>query len=297
MTGPEPDGAGRAGPVAGQEPLPFPDAPGDGLPPAPGVPVLEMRGVTVRYGSVPALDRVSLRLHPGTVTCLLGENGAGKSTLVQLVSGVRRHDEGELLLEGRPVRFRGPRQARSRGIATIWQDLAVIPLMTVWRNFWLGDEPTRGIWPFRRIDLPAARGGAARALARVGLPHLDVNQPAASLPPGQRHSLAVARAVHFGATVLVVDEPAAPLTVAQHALVLRTVVGARDAGLGVLFVTSTPAYAHLVGDRFVLLAGGRVAADLTREDVDVDGLTRLMSGGEALATLTAELRRRPDPLA
>ncbi|MEI4280100.1 ATP-binding cassette domain-containing protein [Klenkia terrae] len=290
MTGPE-----RVGAVEGQEPLPFPDSPG-GLPPVPGAPVLELRGVTVRYGSVPALDRVSLRMHPGTVTCLLGENGAGKSTVVQVVSGVRRHDEGELLVDGRPVRFRRPRQARSRGIATIWQDLAVIPLMTVWRNFWLGDEPTRGIWPFRRIDVDVARDGAARALARVGLPGLNVNQPAASLAPGQRHSLAVARALHFGAKVLVVDEPAAPLTVAQHALVLRTVVGARDAGLAVLFVTSTPAYAHLVGDRFVLLAGGRVAADLTREDVDVDGLTRLVSGGEALATLTAELRRRPDPL-
>ncbi|SSC23097.1 ABC Transporter, partial [Klenkia terrae] len=290
VTGPE-----RVGAVEGQEPLPFPDSPG-GLPPVPGAPVLELRGVTVRYGSVPALDRVSLRMHPGTVTCLLGENGAGKSTVVQVVSGVRRHDEGELLVDGRPVRFRRPRQARSRGIATIWQDLAVIPLMTVWRNFWLGDEPTRGIWPFRRIDVDVARDGAARALARVGLPGLNVNQPAASLAPGQRHSLAVARALHFGAKVLVVDEPAAPLTVAQHALVLRTVVGARDAGLAVLFVTSTPAYAHLVGDRFVLLAGGRVAADLTREDVDVDGLTRLVSGGEALATLTAELRRRPDPL-
>jgi simple sugar transport system ATP-binding protein len=291
VTGPE-----RVGAVEGQEPRPVPDAPGGGRPPVPGAPVLELRGVTVRYGSVPALDRVSLRMHPGTVTCLLGENGAGKSTVVQVVSGVRRHDEGELLVDGRPVRFRRPRQARSRGIATIWQDLAVIPLMTVWRNFWLGDEPTRGIWPFRRIDVDVARDGAARALARVGLPGLNVNQPAASLAPGQRHSLAVARALHFGAKVLVVDEPAAPLTVAQHALVLRTVVGARDAGLAVLFVTSTPAYAHLVGDRFVLLAGGRVAADLTREDVDVDGLTRLVSGGEALATLTAELRRRPDPL-
>ncbi|MEI4270380.1 ATP-binding cassette domain-containing protein [Klenkia sp. LSe6-5] len=277
-----------------QPALPFPEpAGGPVLPPVAAEPVLELRGVTVRHGSVPALDRVSLRLRPGTVTCVLGENGAGKSTLVQVVSGVRRHDEGELLVEGRPVRFRRPRQARSRGIATIWQDLAVIPLMTVWRNFWLGDEPTRGVWPVRRIDLDVAREGAARALARVGLPGINVNQPAAALPPGQRHSLAVARALHFGARVLVVDEPAAPLTVAQHALVLRTVVAARDAGLGVLYVTSLPGYAHLVGDRFLLLAGGRVAADLTRDDVDVDGLTRLMSGGEALATLTAELRRPP----
>jgi simple sugar transport system ATP-binding protein len=283
------------GPDLPQQPaLPFPEADGvPALPPVAAEPVLELRGVTVRYGSVPALDRVSLRLRPGTVTCVLGENGAGKSTLVQVISGVRRHDDGELLVDGKAVRFRWPRQARSRGIATIWQDLAVIPLMTVWRNFWLGDEPTRGVWPFRRIDLEVARDGATRALARVGLPGINVNQPAAALQPGQRHSLAVARALHFGARVLVVDEPAAPLTVAQHALVLRTVVAARDAGIAVLYVTSVPGYAHLVGDRFVLLAGGRVAADLTREDVDVDGLTRLMSGGEALATLTAELRRTP----
>jgi simple sugar transport system ATP-binding protein len=278
--------------VSVQEALPFPEPEGAPvLPPVATTPVLELRGVTVRYGQVPALDRVSLRLLPGTVTCLLGENGAGKSTVVQVVSGVRRHDEGELLVDGTAVRFRRPRQARSRGIATIWQDLAVIPLMTVWRNFWLGDEPTRGVWPFRRIDLDAARDGAARGLARVGLPGLNVNQPAAALQQGQRHSLAVARAIHFGARVLVVDEPAAPLTVAQHALVLRTVVAARDAGIAVLFVTSMPGYAHLVGDRFLLLAGGRVAADLTREDVDVEGLTQLMSGGDALATLTAELRR------
>jgi simple sugar transport system ATP-binding protein len=278
--------------VSEQPALPFPEPEGGpALPPVDAAPVLELRGVTVRYGSVPALDRVSLRLRPGAVTCVLGENGAGKSTLVQVVSGVRRHDDGELLLDGRPVRFRRPRQARSRGIATIWQDLAVVPLMTVWRNFWLGDEPTRGVWPLRRLDLDVARAGAARALARVGLGDVNVNQPAAALQPGQRHGLAVARALHFGARVLVVDEPAAPLTVAQHALVLRTVVAARDAGLAVLYVTSVPGYAHLVGDRFVLLAGGRVAADLTREDVDVDGLTRLMSGGEALATLTAELRR------
>ena len=289
MTGPE---------AARQEPLPFPEPEGGQLlPRTTGAPVLELRGVTVRFGSVPALDRVSLRLDAGTVTCLLGENGAGKSTLVQVLSGVRRHDEGELLVDGRPVRFRRPGQARAHGIATVWQDLAVVPLMTVWRNFWLGDEPTRGVWPFRRIDLDVARNVAARAMGRVGLPGLDVDQAAAALPAGQRHSLAVARAMHFGERVLVVDESAAPLTVAQHALVLRTVVSARDAGLGVLFVTSMPSYAHLVGDRFLLLAGGRVAADLTREDVDVDDLTRLMSGGEALSALTAELRRRPDPLA
>ncbi|MCW2576542.1 MAG: rbsA [Modestobacter sp.] len=253
-------------------------------------PVLELRGVTVRFGSVPALSRVSLSLRAGEVTAVLGENGSGKSTLVAVVSGVQRPAEGELLLDGQPVRFRSPQQARARGIATVWQDLAIAPLMSVWRNFFLGAEPTRGLWPFRRLDVGRAEEIATRAMARVGVPGLDPSQPASALQAGERQSLAVARALHFGARVLVVDEPTAPMTVTQRALVLQSVVAARDSGLAVLFVTHSPQYAHLVGDRFVLLGGGRVAGDLTREDVDVDDLTRLVAGGDELSRLTDSLR-------
>jgi simple sugar transport system ATP-binding protein len=253
-------------------------------------PVLELRGVTVRFGSVPALSRVSLRLHAGEVTCVLGENGSGKSTLVAVVSGVQRPAEGQLLVDGQPVRFRSPQQARSRGIATVWQDLAIAPLMSVWRNFFLGAEPTRGLWPFRRLDVGRAEEITTREMARVGVTGLDPDQPASALQAGERQSLAIARALHFGARVLVIDEPTAPMTVTQRALVLQSVVAARDSGLAVLFVTHNPQYAHLVGDRFVLLGGGRVAGDLTREDVDVDDLTRLVAGGDELSQLTDSLR-------
>lgn len=254
------------------------------------VPVVELRGVTVRFGSVPALSRVSLALRAGQVTCVLGENGSGKSTLVAVLSGVLRPVEGELLLDGRPVRFRSPKQARAAGIATVWQDLAIAPLMSVWRNFFLGDEPTRGGWPFRRLDVGRAEEVTAREMARVGVTGLDPGQPASALQAGERQSLAIARALHFGARVLVVDEPTAPMTVAQRALVLQSVVTARDAGLAVLFVTHSPQYAHLVADRFVLLGGGRVAGDLTRDDVDVADLTRLVAGGDELSLLTEQLR-------
>jgi simple sugar transport system ATP-binding protein len=254
------------------------------------VPVLELRGVTVRFGSVLALSGVSLSLRAGEVTAVLGANGSGKSTLVAVVSGVQRPAEGELLLAGQPVRFRSPQQARARGIATVWQDLAVAPLMSVWRNFFLGAEPTRGMWPFRRLDVGRAEEITARAMARVGVPGLDPNQPASALQAGERQSLAIARALHFGARALVVDEPTAPMTVTQRALVLQSVVAARDAGLAVLFVTHSPQYAHLVGDRFVLLGGGRIAGDLTREDVDVDDLTRLVAGGDELSRLTDSLQ-------
>ncbi|WP_138756945.1 ATP-binding cassette domain-containing protein [Modestobacter altitudinis] len=253
-------------------------------------PVLELRAVTVRFGSVPALSRVSLALRAGEVTCVLGENGSGKSSLVALVSGLLRPAEGELRVDGRPVRFRSPQQARSRGIATVWQDLAIAPLMSVWRNFWLGAEPTRGTWPLRRLDVGRAEEIVSQAMARVGVPGLDPGQPASALQAGERQCLAIARALHFGARVLVVDEPTAPMTIAQRALVLQSVVTARGSGLAVLFVTHNPQYAHLVGDRFLLLGGGRVAGDLTRADVDVDDLTRLVAGGDELTRLGEQLR-------
>jgi len=253
-------------------------------------PVLGLRGVTVCFGSVPALSRVSLALRVGQVTCVLGENGSGKSTLVAVVSGLLRPAEGELRIDGQPVRLRSPRQARARGIATVWQDLAISPLMSVWRNFFLGAEPTRGLWPFRRLDVGRAEEIATRAMARVGVTGLDPAQPASALQAGERQSLAIARALHFGARVLVVDEPTAPMTVTQRALVLQSVVAARDAGLAVLLVTNSPQYAHLVADRFLLLGGGRVAGDLTRDDVDVDDLTRLVAGGDELSRLTDVLR-------
>jgi simple sugar transport system ATP-binding protein len=255
----------------------------------PPVPALELRGLTVHYGSVVALCRVSATLPPGKITCVLGENGSGKSTLVSVLSGLRRHDGGELLLDGRPVRFRSPKQARAAGIATVWQDLAVAPLLSIWRNFYLGAEPTRGVWPLRRLDVERAREVTVAALARVGVTGLDPDQPASTLEAGGRQSLAVARALHFGARALVVDEPTAPLTVAQQTLLLQAIVAARSQGLAVLLVSNNPRYAHLVGDRFLLLAHGSVAGNLTREDIDAADLMRLMAGGEEFSALTAAL--------
>ena len=259
------------------------------VPPA-GQPLLALRDLTVTFGSVPALSRVSLRLDAGEVCCVLGENGSGKSTLVAVLSGLQRHSEGEMSVAGRPVRFRSPGQARAQGIATLWQDLAIAPLMSVWRNFFLGAEPTRGVWPLRRLDVARACEVTSQAMARVGVVGLDPEQPASALQPGERQSLAIARALHFGARVLVIDEPTTPMTLAQRGVVLQSVVTARDQGLAVVFVTHSPQYAHLVGDRFLLLARGRVAGDLTRDDVDADDLTRLLAGGDELSRLTVTLR-------
>jgi len=262
--------------------------PADRPAPAPGFPQLELRRVSVHIGSVAVLSRVSATLPAGEIACVLGENGSGKSTLVAVLSGLRRHDEGHLLLGGEPVHFRSPRQARAAGIATVWEDLAVAPLLSIWRNFFLGAEPTRGMWPLRRLDVDRAREITVQAMSRVGV-ELDPDQPASTLQPGARQSLAVARAMHFGARALVVDEPTAPQTVAQQTLLLHAIVAARAQGLAVLLVTNNPRFAHLVGDRFLLLAHGAVAGLLTRDDVDAADLMRLMAGGEEFSALTDAL--------
>lgn len=261
------------------------------LPPEPAtdLPGLELRGVTVRHGSVAALSRVSTLFPAGEITCVLGENGSGKSTLIALLSGLRRHDEGELLVGGSPVRFRSPRQARAAGIATVWEDLAVAPLLSVWRNFFLGAEPTRGMWPLRRLDLETARETTVRAMARVGVTGLDPDQAASRLQAGERQSLAVARALHFGARALILDEPTTAVTIARQTMFGQSILAARAQGLAVVVVTNNPRYAHLIGDRFLLLAGGQVAGNLTRDDVDADVLTALMAGGDQLGVLTDAL--------
>jgi simple sugar transport system ATP-binding protein len=253
------------------------------------LPAIELRGITVRFGAVAALSRVNAALPPGEVTCVLGENGSGKSTLVAVMSGLIRHTEGLLLVNGEPMRFRSPRQARAAGIATVWQDLAFAPLLTVWRNFFLGAEPSRGVGPFRRLDLDRARATTVDALARVGVTGLDPDAPASTLRAGERQSLAIARALHFGARVLVIDEPTAPIAVPQQTLMLQSIITARSQGLAVLQVTNTPRYAHLVADRFLLLGHGQVAGSLTRDDVDASDLTRLMAGGDEFTALTAAL--------
>ncbi|RBY82625.1 ATP-binding cassette domain-containing protein [Blastococcus sp. TF02A-26] len=263
--------------------------------PDPAPAVLELRRVTVRHGSVAALSRVSAAFAPGTISCVLGENGSGKSTLVSVLSGLTRPEEGELLLDGRPARFRSPRDARGAGVATVWNDLSVAPLLSVWRNFCLGAEPTAGIGPLRRLDRAAARDVTARELAKVGLRGVDPDQPASTLRPGERQSLAIARALHFGSRALVVDEPVAPRSVAGATQAGQALLAARARGLAVVLVTANPRYAHLVGDRFLLLAGGQVAGDLTREDVDADSLTRLMAGDDELSALTETVRQtHPD---
>lgn len=240
-------------------------------------PILTVEHVTKRFGHVHALTDVSLAVESGRVTCLLGDNGAGKSTLIRLLSGVHQPTSGRCLVEGREVRFESPRQAMALGIATVHQDLALIPLMSVWRNFHLGAEPMRGSGPFRRIDVAGARATAVAEIGRMGI-SIDPDQPVGTLSGGERQAVAIARAIHLGARVLILDEPTAALGVRQAATVLRYIAAARDRGVAVVLVTHNPQHALEAGDRFIVLRQGRVAGDFGRGEVDAAGLARLMSG-------------------
>ena len=241
-------------------------------------PRLEVRDVSMRFGSVLALDHASMAARAGEVTCLLGDNGAGKSTLIKVLAGVHPPTEGACLLDGEVVRFRSPREALSRGIATVYQDLAMVPLMSVWRNFFLGSEPTSGRGPFRRIDVDRCREETRTELAAMGIELRDPDQPVGSLSGGERQAVAIARALHFGARVLILDEPTAALGVRQSERVLEHVRTAADRGVAVVFVTHTPHHAYPVGDHFVVLRRGRVVADEPREELGVEQLAALMAG-------------------
>ena len=163
------------------------------------------------FGNVVALKDVSVGVGAGEVTCVLGDNGAGKSTFIKILSGVHRHDEGELLVEGEETHFNSPREAKERGIATVFQDLATVPLMSIWRNFFLGSEPTKGAGPLQRIDVAFAQETMREELRKMGIDVRDPDQPVGTLSGGERQAVAIARAVYFGAKVLILDEPTSAL--------------------------------------------------------------------------------------
>jgi simple sugar transport system ATP-binding protein len=251
--------------------------------------MLEIRNISKYFGSVNALSGISATVGAGEVTCILGDNGAGKSTLIKILSGVFPPDEGEFLVDGAPVRLGGPREARDLGISTVYQDLAMVPLMSVWRNFFLGSEPTKGWGPWRRFDVEKAKELTSRELAAMGIAVRDTEQPVGTLSGGERQAVAIARAIHFGARLLILDEPTSALGVKQAGVVLRRIVQARDQGIAVIFITHNPHHAYPVGDRFVVLNRGTSLGEFAKSEITREELIRLMAGGAQLDALAHEL--------
>jgi simple sugar transport system ATP-binding protein len=250
-----------------------------------GAPLVRLTNAGKRYGAIIALTGVNLEVSAGEVTCVLGDNGAGKSTLIKIIAGLHQHTEGTYEVEGDPVRFSSPREALDRGIATVYQDLAVVPLMPVWRNFFLGNEVRKGL----AMDIGFMRKATKQELLDMGIDLRDVEQPIGTLSGGERQCVAIARAVHFGAKVLILDEPTAALGVKQSGVVLKYIIAARERGLGVIFITHNPHHAYPVGDRFLLLKRGKNIGYYRKNEITRDELTALMAGGAELEELSHEL--------
>ena len=251
--------------------------------------LLEVDKICKYYGNVVALKDITTHVNAGEVTCILGDNGAGKSSFIKILSGVHRPDEGRVLVDGEQVSFSSPRDARALGIATVYQDLAMVPLMSIWRNFFLGAEPMKRAGPLRWVDHQSAKRIVRDELNEMGIDIRDPDQPVGTLSGGERQSVAIARAVHFGARVLILDEPTSALGVKQAGVVLKYILQARHRGVAVIFITHNPHHAYPVGDRFVILNRGRSMGSFAKSEIDSEELVRLMAGGRELAELQHEL--------
>ncbi|MFG2794693.1 ATP-binding cassette domain-containing protein [Streptomyces sp. NPDC048419] len=242
-------------------------------------PLVQLTGVCKYFLGVTALEGIDFTVRCGEVVCLLGDNGAGKTTLIKVLSGVHQPDKGAFRFAGSQRHFTSPREAKYAGIATVYQDLSMIPLMSIARNFVLGSEPTRRVGPFRFFDGATARRIASEELARIGIKIRDPDQLVGTLSGGERQSVAIARAKHFGAKLLILDEPTSALGVKESSMVLRYIAQARDEGLGVVFITHNINHAYAVGDRFTILNRGHCVGTFTRGDISREQLLDLMAGG------------------
>lgn len=252
-------------------------------------PIVEMKDIEKHFGPVIALNGVSFDIRPGECHCLLGDNGAGKSTFIKTMSGVHKPTRGEILFEGRRMNFDSPRDAMEAGIATVYQDLAMIPLMSVTRNFWMGREPVKKIGPMKFMDFRTANEVTMEEMRKMGINLRSPDQAVGTLSGGERQTVAIARAVYFGAKVLILDEPTSALGVRQTANVLATIDKVRKTGIGIVFITHNVRHALAVGDRFTVLNRGRTLGTAQRGQITPEELQDMMAGGQEMVALEDSL--------
>ena len=253
-------------------------------------PILSVINVSKSYTGHLALSDITLDIYPGEVHCLLGDNGAGKSTLIKILSGVIPASSGQVRMDGRAMTAADPREAREHGIATVHQYGGTVPLMSVGRNFFLGAEPLKGWGPFRRIDFDKTDEVALEQLHSLGIRRVtDAGRLVGTLSGGERQALAIARAVYFGARVLILDEPTSALGVKEAATVLQLIDEVRSRGVAVVLVTHNAHHALKVGDRFSVLIQGKLSAAFMRGEKTRLEVITLMAGGEEMEKLMANI--------
>lgn len=253
-------------------------------------PLIRAEKLLKRFGPFTALNGIDLEIHRGEVHALLGDNGAGKSTLIKILSGVHQPTGGQIYVEGSPVRFRSPRDASAAGIGTVYQDLALNPLMSVTRNFFMGRELYSGPRPYGLLRMEEMDRITHDEMVKIGIDISDPQQAVGTMSGGQRQTLAIARAVYFGAKVLILDEPTSALGQKQQMEVLKTMMRVRGRGdIAIVFITHNEVHSKLVADRFTFLALGEVIGKGTKRELVGEDIRRLMAGGAEIRDLEQEL--------
>jgi simple sugar transport system ATP-binding protein len=243
-----------------------------------GEPVVRMENITKRFGTITALDNVDFTVNQHEVIGLLGDNGAGKSTLIKVLTGVHPLTSGQIFFNGQPVDIRSPRDARALGIETCYQDLALVPLMSITRNFYLGREVVKGFGPFRWLDVAEMDRQAREALKDIGIRIRSPNEKVGRLSGGERQSIAIGRARHFGAKLLILDEPTSALSVGETNKVLTYTLNAKERGLSVIFITHNVGHVYQVADRFTVVRHGKIVATYSRDEVNEKDIADLITG-------------------
>ena len=253
-------------------------------------PLIEIKDLVKKFGAFTALNGVSLDVYPGEVHALLGDNGAGKSTLIKVLSGVHPATSGEIRVDGNSVNFESPREASDAGIGTVYQDLALNALTSVTRNFFLGREIKKGPGPFGLMQMDEMNSITIAEMAKIGINISNPNQPVGTMSGGQRQTLAIARAIYFGAKILILDEPTSALGQKQQMEVLKTIKKVQELGnIAIILITHNEIHAQLIADRYTFLSLGEVIGSGLSEELGGDDIKRLMAGGAKLGDLESEL--------
>jgi simple sugar transport system ATP-binding protein len=247
-----------------------------------GAPLVQAKGIAKSFGRIEALRNVSFELGKAEVLGLLGDNGAGKSTLIKILTGLFPPDKGEILWDGEPVKFHSPRDAYDIGVATVYQDLAIVDLMAIYRNVFLGREKsiTKGFGPIKWIDRKKAHADARQAISDIGIEIRDAEEPIARMSGGERQSVAIARAAYFNPKLLILDEPTSALSLRQTGRVLKSVEEARNKGISIIFITHNVYHVYPIADRFVILSHGESIAEFPKGKHSRDEVSELIVTGK-----------------
>jgi simple sugar transport system ATP-binding protein len=244
--------------------------------------ILRILNIRKQFGPVQALAGVSAEIRKGELVALIGDNGAGKSTLVKILVGVFQPTEGEIYYDNRKVRWNGPGQSRAAGIEMVYQDLGLVALMDIGRNFFLGKELVRG--PFGFLNLKKMYSEAVIGLAQLGIKIANPAEAVGNLSGGQQKAVAIGRSLYFGVKLLILDEPTAALSIKETLIVLEVIKSLREKQISVIFITHNINHAYQVADRFIVLAAGEKIWDVSKHDVSPNQLTRMVIEGKEAFT-------------